>query len=89
MRYGADGGFKSSLMLNLLSGVAGFHTVSTLPEYRIKGFTLTINRVALIYAFKIGYKVRVLQASALGEKVYRKLGFKKYCDIVSYSLNVE
>jgi hypothetical protein len=34
----------------------------------------------------MGYKVAVLQASSLGEKMYRKLGFKKYCDIISYAI---
>lgn len=77
----------STLMLFLSSGVAGLHAVSTLPEYRSKGFALRISGAALTDAFKIGYNVGVLQASSLGEKVYRKLGFQKYCDIISYTLN--
>ena len=76
----------SSLMLYLSSGVAGLHAVSTLKKYRNRGFGLAISRMALIDAFKIGYKVGVLQASALGERVYRKMGFQKYCDIISYEL---
>ncbi|MFX0106286.1 MAG: GNAT family N-acetyltransferase [Candidatus Hodarchaeota archaeon] len=76
----------STLMLYLSSGVGGLHAVSTLPEYRNKGFGLTISRAALIDAFEMGYRVGVLQASSLGERVYRKLGFKKYCDIISYTL---
>jgi len=81
-----EGKCVSSLMLYLSSGVAGLHAVSTLKEYRSRGFGLTISRMALIDAFKIGYKVGVLQASALGERVYRKMGFQKYCDIISYEL---
>ena len=57
-----------------------------MPNYRNRGFGLTISRAALIDAFETGYKVGVLQASALGERVYRRLGFKKYCDIISYEL---
>lgn len=76
----------SSLLLYLSSGVAGLHAVSTLLEYRNKGFGLTISGVALKEAYKMGYKIGVLQASELGENVYRKLGFKKYCDIFSYEL---
>lgn len=79
----------SALMLYLSSGVAGLHAVSTLQDYRNRGFGLIISKVALIDALKIGYKVGVLQASSLGERVYRKLGFKKYCDIITYELNVE
>lgn len=76
----------SSLMLYLSSGVAGLHAVSTLSEYRNRGFGLTISRFALLKAFEMDYRVGVLQASSMGERVYRKLGFKKYCDIISYEL---
>jgi len=83
-----EGKSVSTLMLYLSSGVAGLHAVSTLPDYRNKGFGLTISRTALMDAFKMGYRVGVLQASSLGERVYRKLGFQKYCDIISYALNI-
>ncbi len=79
----------STLLLYLSSGVAGLHAVSTLPEYRNRGFGLAISSSALIDAFNMSYSVGVLQASSLGEKVYRKLGFTKYCDIISYSFNDE
>jgi len=81
--------YVSTLLLYMSSGVAGLHAVSTLTNYRNKGFGLTISRIALLDAFKKGYNVGVLQASSLGEKVYRKLGFKKYCDIFSYALEQE
>jgi len=77
----------SALMLYLSSGVAGLHAVSTLSKYRNRGFGLIISHTSLIDAFKMGYRVGVLQASTLGERVYRKLGFKKYCDIISYELS--
>ena len=77
----------TSLMLYLSSGVAGLHAVSTLKEYRGRGFGLTISMMALLDAYKMGYKVGVLQASALGERVYSKLGFRKFCDIISYELD--
>ena len=84
-----EGKSVSTLMLYLSSGVAGLHAVSTLPEFRSKGFGLSISRSALTYALNMGYYVGVLQASSLGERVYRKLGFKKYCDIISYVLEKE
>jgi hypothetical protein len=82
-----EGNSVSTLMLYLSSGVAGLHAVSTLPEYRNKGFGLSISRTALINALNMGYHIGVLQASSLGEKIYKKLGFQKYCDIISYSIN--
>ena len=77
----------TSLMLFLSSGVAGLHAVSTLPEYRNKGLALTISRSALVDALKMGYRVGVLQASNQGERIYKILGFTKYCDIKTYELN--
>jgi hypothetical protein len=79
----------SALMLFLSSGVAGLHAVSTLLEYRNKGFGLEISKTALIKAFNMGYHIGVLQASSLGERVYRKLGFQKYCNIYSYALEIK
>lgn len=85
-----EGRSVSTLMLYLSSGVAGLHAVSTLPDYRAKGFGLSISRTALIDACDMGYYIGVLEASSLGEKLYRKLGFQKYCDIISYALpNIE
>jgi len=81
------GNYVSTLMLYLSSGVAGLHAVSTLPEYRGKGFGLSISRKVLINALHRGYFIGVLQASALGEKIYKKLGFQKYCQIISYALD--
>jgi len=78
----------SSLLLYLSSGVAGLHAVTTLPEYRGKGFGYSISRYALLEAFEIGYKIGVLQASSLGQFVYKKLGFRKFCDIYSYAIEL-
>ena len=47
-----NGKIVSTLMLFLSSGVAGLHAVTTLPEYRNKGFALNISRAALIDAFE-------------------------------------
>jgi len=77
----------STLLLYLSSGVAGLHAVSTLNKYRNRGFGLAISRSALIDAYNMRYHIGVLQASSLGERVYRKLGFQKYCDILSYTLD--
>jgi predicted acetyltransferase len=76
-------------MLYLSSEMAGLLAVSTLKEYRSRGFGLAIRRKALIDTFKIGSKVGVLQASTLSERVYRKMGFQKYYDIISYVLDIE
>ncbi len=84
-----DGKVVSALMLYLIPGVAGLHAVSTLPDYRKKGFALILSRKALLDAYTLGYKIGVLQASSTGQYVYRKLGFKNMCDINSYAINEE
>jgi len=76
----------STLLLFLSAGVAGLHAVATLPDFRSKGFGYMMSRTALIDALNLGYKIGVLQASSLGEIIYRKLKFKKYCDINSYEI---
>lgn len=68
--------------------VTGLHAVSTLPSYRGNGYALELSRMALIDAFNKGCNIAVLQASSMGEKVYKKLGFRKYCDIYSYELEM-
>lgn len=82
-----NGTCVSALLLYLIPGVAGLHAVSTLPDYRNKNFALTMSNRALLDARTRGYKYGVLQASSMGQFVYKKLGFKKYCDIITYALN--
>ena len=81
--------YVSALLLHLIPGNAGLHAVSTLPEYRNKNFALTMSNRALMDARDLGYKYGVLQASSMGQFVYKKLGFKKFCDIITYSLSGE
>jgi GNAT superfamily N-acetyltransferase len=79
----------SALLLYLIPEIAGLHAVSTLPDYRNKNFALTMSNRALLDARDLGYKYGVLQASSMGQHVYNKLGFKKYCDVITYALNEE
>jgi len=77
----------SALLLYLIPGVAGLHAVSTLPEFRNNNFALTMSNRALKDAQDLGFKYGVLQASSMGQFVYKKLGFRKFCDIFTYALN--
>ena len=79
----------SALLLYLIPEVAGLHAVSTLPDYRNNNFALTMSNKALLDARTLGYEYGVLQASSMGQFVYKKLGFEKYCDIITYSLSGE
>lgn len=79
----------SALLLYLIPRVAGLHAVSTLPNFRNQNFAFTLSEKALRDARDMGYKFGVLQASSMGQFVYKKLGFKKHCDIFTYALNEE
>jgi GNAT superfamily N-acetyltransferase len=67
----------SSLFIG--AGVASIANVSTLPNFRNRGFGAAISSFPLTEARRDGYRVGTLWSSEMGESVYLKLGFKEYC----------
>ncbi len=64
--------------------VAGICEVCTIPSARGKGIGAAITAAPLYDARAMGYQIAVLQASPMGEPVYRRLGFKPYCTLDAY-----
>ena len=67
-------------------GAAGVYSVSTLPEARGRGIGAALTRQPLQEAREMGYRVGVLQSSAMGFNVYKSLGFRHLCQIENFYL---
>lgn len=64
--------------------VVGLCEVCTIPSARRQGIGATITLAPLLDARTMGYRIAVLQASPMGEPVYRRLGFTPYCTLDAY-----
>jgi GNAT superfamily N-acetyltransferase len=70
----------------LFDGIAGIYFVATLPEFRRKGIGRIITLAPILKARDMGAHGAILQASALGEPVYRQLGFQRYSTMGQFGL---
>lgn len=79
-----DGKPAATSLLFTHKNTAGIYYVSTLPSCRNKGLGLLITLAATQAAKEAGFKSVILQATQLGAKVYRRMGFKEYCQADIY-----
>jgi GNAT superfamily N-acetyltransferase len=69
-----------------LSGrVAAIFDVITAPQARGKGVGTLVTDAALRAAREAGYRIAVLESSAMGYNVYRRMGFTEYGKIGHYA----
>jgi GNAT superfamily N-acetyltransferase len=67
--------------LFLGAGVAGIYNVATVAEARDQGVASAMTLLALSEARDLGYQAGILQPSAMGYRVYERLGFQKLCQM--------
>jgi ribosomal protein S18 acetylase RimI-like enzyme len=67
---------------------AGIYYVSTLPAYRNKGCGMKITQAAMKSAKESGFTDVILQATQMGVRVYKRLGFTQYCQAEIYKLKI-
>jgi ribosomal protein S18 acetylase RimI-like enzyme len=59
------------------NGGVGIYSVATPPEYRDRGYGRAVTQVAVTDGFAAGADLAWLQASEMGEPVYRAMGFRQ------------
>jgi ribosomal protein S18 acetylase RimI-like enzyme len=70
------------------SRAAGVYFVATIPSARRKGLANAVTRRGLEESRRRGYATAVLQASRMGEPLYRKMGFVRRSTMGLYFLDV-
>ncbi len=67
----------ATAMVMVTHGVAGIYWVGTIPEARGSGLAPACTRIAGNAGLDLGAKFVALQASVMGEPVYRKMGYRE------------
>ena len=78
-----NGQVVATSMIFLSSGVAGIYFVSVVPELRNRGMGREMMLRCIYDAQELGYNYCILQATDIGEHLYRSLGFK-LCGTLKY-----
>ena len=72
-----DGEPAAAAMVILTHGIGGIYWVGTMPAARRRGLAELVTRVVGNLAFDRGARAVVLQASVMGEPVYRRMGYRE------------
>lgn len=81
-----DGRPAAGAMMILTHGVAGIYWVGTTPAARGRGLAELCTRAAGNAGFALGARIAALQASVMGEPIYRRMG---YVEVTRYPYLVQ
>ena len=81
-----DGRPVAGAMVIVTHGVAGIYWVGTVPDARGRGLAELCTRAAGNAGFDLGARVAALQASPMGDPVYRRMG---YVEVTRYPYFVQ
>ncbi len=73
-----DGAPVATSAITLVAGVAGLYSVATLEQARGQGIGAAVTQLPLLAARDLGYRIGILQASAMGYPIYARLGFHEH-----------
>jgi len=76
-----NGRLVATSLMYLADGLAGIYCVATLADERGKGLGAHITAEPLRIAQRRGYRVGILQSSAAGHRVYKRLGFADFASV--------
>ena len=79
-----DGQPVSTAMAIMTELVAGIYWVSTTPQARGRGLSTICTSLASNAGLKRGARVAILQASPMGESVYRRIGYRSVARMKCY-----
>lgn len=80
------GGAPVAAALTLLShGIAGVYWVATVEAVRGRGLADLVTRAVTNRGFELGAPVNTLQASPMGEAIYRRMGYEEIGRVASYA----
>jgi GNAT superfamily N-acetyltransferase len=66
------------------AGVAGIYGVTTVPDARRQGVGAAMTLHVLRYARASGYRIAILSPTDMSEAIYRRVGFRDYCQLHHY-----
>ena len=81
-----DGRAAAAAMVILTHGIGGVYWVGTTPAARGKGLAELVTRAVSNVAFDMSARLVVLQASPMGDPIYRRMGYR---EVTRYPYYVE